>query len=129
MSSTENTAPTTYLGQTKATWLALGKRIALIVGVLVVIGISQAEDKAARSEVAPASSPVVSIQEDDPRWDCRTMGNLICGEGAKVNGVSVPAGDYSHGDVVEAPVGTCLDELGYDGGPVVRSDAEFCATR
>lgn len=20
-----------------------------------------------------------SIQEDDPRWDCRTMGNKICG--------------------------------------------------
>ena len=20
------------------------------------------------------------IEEDDPRWDCRTMGNLVCGE-------------------------------------------------
>jgi hypothetical protein len=23
------------------------------------------------------------ISEDDPRWDCRTMGNRICGPGAK----------------------------------------------
>lgn len=25
----------------------------------------------------PAETPV--IQEDDPRWDCRTMGNRVCG--------------------------------------------------
>jgi len=24
------------------------------------------------------------ITEDDPRWDCRTMGNKICGPGAKI---------------------------------------------
>lgn len=22
----------------------------------------------------------ITIQEDDPGWDCHTMGNLICGE-------------------------------------------------
>lgn len=27
---------------------------------------------------APAPAPSV-IQEDDPRWDCRTMGNHVCG--------------------------------------------------
>lgn len=27
--------------------------------------------------VAPA---VVQLQEDDPGWDCRTMGNRMCGE-------------------------------------------------
>jgi len=27
---------------------------------------------------APAESPA-PIQEDDPGWDCRTMGNLSCG--------------------------------------------------
>jgi len=34
----------------------------------------------------------IIIDEDDPRWDCRTMGNLICGAG---NAQGVPAGDYS----------------------------------
>ncbi|HEV2122950.1 MAG TPA: hypothetical protein VGW38_09265 [Chloroflexota bacterium] len=29
------------------------------------------------------------IMEDDPRWDCRTMGNLTCGPGAPH-----PAGYY-----------------------------------
>ena len=33
---------------------------------------------------APDPDPVrldygVRVQEDDPRWDCRTMGNRICG--------------------------------------------------
>jgi hypothetical protein len=23
----------------------------------------------------------VDIEEDDPRWDCRTMGNGVCGNG------------------------------------------------
>ena len=23
----------------------------------------------------------VTIEEDDPRWDCRTMGNGVCGNG------------------------------------------------
>lgn len=27
----------------------------------------------------PAPSPTTVIQEDDPNWDCRTMGNQICG--------------------------------------------------
>jgi hypothetical protein len=35
---------------------------------------------------APDPAPVrldysTVIQEDDPRWDCRTMGNRICGPG------------------------------------------------
>ena len=67
------------------------------------------------------------VEEDDPRWDCRTMGNLVCGEGATVAGVSVPAGDYGDGDRVAGPVGACLAGLGYSAGPVVRADAEWCA--
>lgn len=26
--------------------------------------------------------PGERIEEDDPRWDCRTMGNKVCGPGA-----------------------------------------------
>lgn len=33
-----------------------------------------------------------TITEDDPRWDCRTMGNLICGP---TNAQGVPAGNYA----------------------------------
>ena len=32
------------------------------------------------------------IMEDDPRWDCRVMGNRVCGP---TNMQGVPAGDYS----------------------------------
>lgn len=28
---------------------------------------------------APPPAPEVRITEDDPRWDCHTMGNRICG--------------------------------------------------
>lgn len=111
------------------TWRRLTARIALIVAGVAVIAISQSQAEQTPAEVAPVSAQTATIYEDDPRWDCRTMGNLICGEEALVHGVPVPAGDYSHGDQVEAPVGDCLSELGYTGGPVVRSDAEYCATR
>lgn len=36
-----------------------------------------------------ANLPATPIMEDDPRWDCRTMGNLTCGPGAPH-----PAGYY-----------------------------------
>jgi len=35
------------------------------------------------------------IEEDDPRWDCRTMGNRECGPG---NAQGVPPGDYGEID-------------------------------
>ena len=34
----------------------------------------------------------IIIYEDDPRWDCRVMGNRVCGP---TNVQGVPAGDYS----------------------------------
>lgn len=39
----------------------------------------------ATAQPAPSASPTPQerITEDDPRWDCRTMGNKICGPGAK----------------------------------------------
>ena len=27
----------------------------------------------------PAPTPIVHIEEDDPGWDCNTMGNRLCG--------------------------------------------------
>jgi hypothetical protein len=32
-------------------------------------------------ELRPAGSP--RIEEDDPRWDCNTMGNHVCGPAKK----------------------------------------------
>lgn len=37
----------------------------------------------ALSSVALAQRQAERITEDDPRWDCRTMGNKICGPNAK----------------------------------------------
>lgn len=36
-----------------------------------------------------------TIYEDDPRWDCRTMGNRVCGDGTVLpDGTVIDAGDY-----------------------------------
>jgi hypothetical protein len=44
-------------------------------------------------QLAPIDyTTTITIQEDDPRWDCRAMGDRECGEG---NAQGVPAGDYS----------------------------------
>lgn len=45
-----------------------------------------------------AASP--TVQEDDPAWDCVTMGNRICGPG---NSNGVPAACYNDGGVIVAP--------------------------
>jgi len=37
----------------------------------------------------------LAIEEDDPGWDCRTDGNLLCGPG---NDQGVPAGYYGEID-------------------------------
>jgi hypothetical protein len=47
---------------------------------------------------APAD-PVVTIQEDDPRWSCVDDANKICGP----NSNGVPAGRYDEGDVLIDP--------------------------
>jgi hypothetical protein len=41
---------------------------------------------------APADTTTVTVPEDDPAFDCRTMGNLRCGIG---NDQGVEPGDYS----------------------------------
>ena len=48
---------------------------------------------------APQLSPVDTttvVQEDSPQWDCRTMGNMVCGVGAVLpDGSPAVPGDYS----------------------------------
>ncbi|CAN3132248.1 hypothetical protein ACNUDN_30425 [Mycobacterium sp. smrl_JER01] len=48
---------------------------------------------------AAAASPAVQAQEDQPGWDCRTMGNHECGP---ANSQGVPAGRYEGGVLVQA---------------------------
>jgi len=31
----------------------------------------------------PVPAPSVRVEEDEPGWDCRTMGNRVCGEGVE----------------------------------------------
>jgi len=50
---------------------------------------AQARNRAAQARNGSA------IEEDDPRWDCRTMGNRECGPG---NAQGVPPGDYGEID-------------------------------
>ena len=45
---------------------------------------------------APADTSVVTVEEDDPAFDCRTMGNLRCGAGAVLpDGTLAIPGDCS----------------------------------
>lgn len=67
----------------------------LAVGVLLTaaIGVPLAGPTIAIAHAQPA------IQEDDPRWDCRTMGDLECGP---TNAQGVPASRYQAGVLVQA---------------------------
>jgi hypothetical protein len=55
------------------------------------------------------------IDESEPGWDCRTMGNLRCGPGAILpDGTVAIAGDYSNvncwpGAIYCPPAGTPID--------------------
>lgn len=122
-----NRPRTSLAKQTARRVLVLMAGFALLV---LAASLSQQEARQAPVELGTATvaSTVGHLAEDDPRFDCRTMGNQVCGEGAEVYGVDVPAGDYSDGDQAAAPVSACLAALGYHAGPVVRSDAEWCAT-
>ena len=44
-------------------------------------------------------TPIV-VNEDDPGWNCATMGNRVCGVG---NAEGVPAGCYNHNEEMVAP--------------------------
>ena len=69
-----------------------------IATALLTAGVALTGAAALRGEFSTPNMPdyVVTtsgiiIYEDDPRWDCRTMGNRICGP---TNAQSVPAGDH-----------------------------------
>jgi hypothetical protein len=49
----------------------------VIIGAVLVSGISGCDTKEIDTNGNVES--VTRIEEDDPRWDCRTMGNRICG--------------------------------------------------
>lgn len=54
----------------------LAKVVATVVAApLILIGVS---GEAIALPKRPHERPKV-IHEDDPRWDCRTMGNRVCG--------------------------------------------------
>ena len=59
---------------------------------LLSAGIALTGAAVLRGEFSAPTTAGTVILEDDHRWDCRTMGNLICGAG---NAQGVPAGDYS----------------------------------
>lgn len=84
--------------QTTHVWRKLIVRIVLIVAALAAmafLGSRMSEAGAVEATRDNSAVTVDRIEEDDPRWDCRTMGNQRCGEGAAVNGAPVEAGDYS----------------------------------
>lgn len=53
----------------------------LLTGALALGSMACSQSKAQPAPTSPASQE--RITEDDPRWDCRTMGNKICGPNAK----------------------------------------------
>ena len=86
------------------------RTIALVVvkaalGAGLALGFAAAPHGTAHAEPAPV------IEEDSPQWDCRTMGNLICGTD---NAQGVTPGGYSNpncwpGAIYCPPVGTPVD--------------------
>lgn len=99
-SNRRSQSQTTHVGRKLTIW------IVLIVAALLAISFgysATAEGREAEAGVGSTTVSVSPIQEDDPRWDCRTMGNRVCGEGATVNGQPIPAGDYTQAAVIPVP--------------------------
>ena len=50
----------------------------------------------AHPQLAPIDRTTTVVLEDSPQWDCRTMGNQLCGVGAVLpDGSPAVPGDYS----------------------------------
>lgn len=64
------------VGWTVATVITVGLWVLIVWGFMFML--STSEPTSVQPTVQPAT--VVQIQEDDPGWDCHTMGNLICGD-------------------------------------------------
>lgn len=74
----------------------LTERTALLLGgvaIGITFGVPIGPAIIATAQAAPAA------QEDDPGWDCRTMGNRTCGP---TNTQGVPAGLYRDGQLAAA---------------------------
>lgn len=52
---------------------------AFALGLAILVGCAVAPDPVAPTPVTTAPAPAAAIQEDDPGWDCQTMGNRQCG--------------------------------------------------
>lgn len=69
-----------------------------MLATLIAATIALAPFPADTPSVEP-TQPVSQIQEDDPAWDCRVMGDAVCGP---TNVQGVPAGLYRDGQLVTA---------------------------
>jgi len=61
------------------TLTARGTALALVALVALAFILS-ALTGGMRDPAAPREKSAPHIEEDDPRWDCATMGNRICGQ-------------------------------------------------
>lgn len=68
--------------------------------VVAVLVFAAALTFAVVSYDTPRSSTPTTIYEDDPRWDCHTMGNRICGPG------------HQHPNAPYLPCNDCYDLRG-----------------
>ena len=78
--------------------MSTNKLVSHLVTALLSAGVALTGAAALRGEFSHhtldyvVTNSGIIIYEDDPRWDCRVMGNRICGP---TNVQGVPAGDYS----------------------------------
>jgi hypothetical protein len=55
------------------------KLITIALAVTIGAGVTLGGTGLASAVTQPAPHSAHRITEDDPRWDCRTMGNHVCG--------------------------------------------------
>lgn len=73
--------------------------LAAVIAALVYLATSALAVLAPPGDAPAPARPVAAVSDDDPRFDCRTMGNRRCGPGATLpdgTRVDVPAGYVAH---------------------------------
>lgn len=60
---------------------AIGYAVASFMAALVGMGVTFMLMGAQPPPIEPKPATGLVITEDDPRWDCTTMGNQVCGPG------------------------------------------------
>ncbi|AER48977.1 hypothetical protein SEA_DONNY_65 [Mycobacterium phage Donny] len=64
----------------RAVLFAAGVFVGLAAGLPTGLAIAEPRDhQVTHPEATPTSTVQTTISEDDPAWDCRTMGNRVCG--------------------------------------------------